>query len=552
MHCAALIGFVADGADSDQLPSPREMIDVCKKAVKLLPGSLPATEALAFLQKHFGHSKSAIHTLKLFLINYGAANSTNTAVIQNSLINMYLESDSVADAELFIHQQVDENPSFETYEMAYKLRSLLAPRDDPLTLEYKKNATLLAISAFTASDPRICKDLNQWSLANDYVHEAELHPDILSIDRVYPRTNVIRFKSGASMSGNHGLISHDCKIYSGSHSFNIDTFEFPGTDESVAITEVDDPVFTMITPRFHTDYFSWFTETIPKMVIARQLILKDLEYSKAKIMIPTEGISDHIDDFLYLPGNEVLDGRLLFYPTTPTPPLLERFYFKNSLYTIDFTANDIVDSPTTSTTIIATPKDILQKARTFLHQEVKTVYEFYPRHEITNTQQGTLVLLTSTPFGNQHKVILHLQNRFGHRVVFNSGREPLLEQGARFAAARVVVGVQGDPMLANYVMCQEGAGVILIPRGVEVREKSLVEEMGGEVVMFQAKGLKEAVGGYNNNGKRLGELSDSILDLLVHEMDMMFNRVMERTLAQQHLEDNLEEEEEEGFVHSEL
>ncbi|KAJ3028114.1 UNVERIFIED_CONTAM: hypothetical protein HDU68_002435 [Siphonaria sp. JEL0065] len=529
MHCAAFISIMAESPTGvDQLPSHEQMIKTCQKAVKFLPGTPSAVEALGFLLKNISKPKEAIHLYKEFLIKHGSKNATNTETIQKALVEAYIETGTLDDAQKFVHEQVLANPSIATYEMASKMRTIISVKDS-LAFEYKKNSTLLAIKTFTASDPRICSD-GKWSMAGNYSEEALLYPETLSIETLYSGVNVVRFQN-AAISGNHGIISHNCKIYPGSHSYNLDMSEFPGIDDNVEITEVNSTAISIITPHFHTDYFSWFTETIPKVIIARQLMLEDFEFNKAVLIIPTEEIRDHIDDFLYLPSLEVLDGRFQFYPTEPNPPLLHRFHFTKGLYTIDFAP---FNSPTTLLdTVTTTPRLLLQKTRDFLHEEVKTLYEFYPRHEINKTQFGTMVLMTSVQFQNQHDVLKHMQNRFGYRVSFSNGKEPFLEQGARYATARVVVGVQGDPLLANYLMCQEGASVIIIPRGVKEREKWLIEEMGGEVVMFEVEGIKDVVskGGVSamNGEKTLGEISGGLLDKLEDLMDLMFYRVLEQT-----------------------
>ncbi|KAJ3062354.1 hypothetical protein HDU98_001770 [Podochytrium sp. JEL0797] len=534
-YCAALLTMRSEGTNLTTITTPTSILSICTTAHNSLPGNHIAVEALGHAQKELNRPHDAIATYKRFLRLHGGANETVSGVIVASLVKTMVEvgADPEEVVKVLEGRVYAEGVGVGVLELAVRVwKAVMAPFDKAVWA-MKEKAAAVGAGRVKVEDSRVCGG-GGWRIAGNYSQEGKI-----DVTKVGEGVDLVHFKQRVVMSGNHGIVSMDCVIFPGSRGVGIDMTEFPVDDMEVEVVEVDEPVLSLITPGFHEDYASWILEALPRFAMAVDLFRNDPEFFDARVLVPAEGIRDYIDDLMYLQEFEFLDGKLMFFNTSATGILKKRYVFNKGLYLLDWNKDS---QPSINQPFLehleTPPPQTLHTTRQFMHSAVRKVYEFYPTHTINAATLGSMVFVTSVAFSNQHEVIQHLQNRFGHRVVFNNGRELLLEQAARFATARVVVGVEGDPTLMNFAFCQENAGLIVLPRGRGGvwKERMVAEQVfGGEVVVFDGKGVKDIIAkagmlGVDDAGKRFGELTPEILNQLEDAMESMLYRVVRKSV----------------------
>ncbi|ORY23765.1 TPR-like protein [Rhizoclosmatium globosum] len=557
MYCTALVQLETEQfTDKEALPSLADRIKICSTATKLLPHDESAVTALTILLSTHSRRREALVAYRSFLRRHPSVLS-----MTKSYISLLMKEKRTKEVLDHLEYMIKKSPSPEAYTFAARIAAKL--ENNSMADEYMEKATAIAVSSITASSPILCPSQSHEELSEmtDFSASWSLALNIsaipgVSIKNLTEEINLVHVPS-ATLSGHHLTLSSDCQIIPGHFQHNLPFLptDFPSYDEGVKITNHSTPlkILNILAPGYFSDYWLWMTQTVPRLVIARDLILNNPDYADMHLVIPSEGIKDWVDDMLYTRGFEFLDGRFIFYPnpidtsavSTPEAPkpvpgatlLMERIHFPHGLYILDWSFN--TTTTTTSTPALTkTPPSALKMTRDYMHSQVRQVYEFYAPHTITSTQLGTLIFLTSTPFRNTHDIILHMQSRFGHRVAFVNGREPVLEVGARFAAGRVVVGVEGDAQFANLVMSQEGVGVIMIARegtGTGKRERWILGDvfggdLGVDVVYIRGRDVEKVFEGVSGEegGEMLSELPISVLERIEDAMDVLFEKVQRR------------------------
>ena len=245
----------------------------------------------------------------------------------------------------------------------------------------------------------------------------------------------------------------------GSHYSNIDLQSFHNSDNGIQTVEVNKPVASIIQHQMR-NYYHWFLESLPKLLYLKEHILDS--NPEILILVIERGAASVIDQTLDLPELASIRSRLMYY----SRPSSTRYHFNKGLYLVDWIHPKDDQHDSLSQNLWAAfwpPRETLFKVRDFMHSVLKTRGLFPDPDPL---YKGCIVYVsrigTVRGFPNEMDFIIYLNKRFGDKLVVHTGREPLLDQIAMFAKAKIVVGNHGAG-LTNFVFTQPGASLIMVP-----------------------------------------------------------------------------------------
>ncbi|KAJ3130001.1 hypothetical protein HK100_008325 [Physocladia obscura] len=491
---ASMLYHKNDFVHAQKFKADDEMVSICERAIHLDQKNPMGLRVLATLQTLLGNYAEAIVAFDRWIDEFShglpekQVHETKSNLVEALVRNgNYERAFAIAKS---LESEDPENP-YHVHKIAY-IRTIGWPIDD-MAWTYTNRSLHMIVDSLAITNPEICPAGGKWRVALNFTQEAIDYPDRLSILSLnpesahtvygrlddpefvgkplekYPHKFIERdihlvYMGNAFITGHGGIVHGNCTVYTGGHHVTIDMQSFAENNDARILT-ITDPVVKVIQHQTR-NYYHWILEALPKLLLLKKHVLDLPENKNVKILVPEHGVVAFIDATLGMEEFRGLKERIIEYKLAS----ISRYWFKAGLWQVDW-IHDLDDEFGSLNRNIwgayaLKSRGIFPKIATRSDEAGSIVYVSRP-----NTVRG---------FPNESELLQYLYQRFGNRLAIHTGREPLLDQIAVFARARLVVGGHGAG-LTNFVFTQNGAAMVMVPMDphIEFCFGHIVAAMGG-------------------------------------------------------------------------